>query len=167
MSSDSLSSVDSLNIDQLNPRLSKSASYSDNHFMYLLENRIASFSRFWPRSLAQKPRVLAEAGLYYSGTGDMVICHKCNGGLYQWLPNDIPMVEHMLWYPKCPNSITTATNNQLLLSDEGVDAIDSYVDDDDDSDEDDITLKAIEVTLRKMLDSDSNANFDIDFDQIR
>lgn len=36
-----------------------------------------------------------------TGAGDRVRCHHCNGGLYNWLPGDDPLVEHARWFPRC------------------------------------------------------------------
>ena len=43
--------------------------------------RLQSFNS-WPKSLSQKPTLLAKAGFYYTGTGDRVCCFCC--GLGPW-----------------------------------------------------------------------------------
>ncbi|XP_065359672.1 death-associated inhibitor of apoptosis 1-like [Calliphora vicina] len=51
----------------------------------------------WPRSMKQKPDELAEAGFYYRGVGDSVICFSCLGGLKDWDLDDDPWEQHALW----------------------------------------------------------------------
>lgn len=55
----------------------------------------------WPKGLSQTPNQLADAGFYYTGVGDRVICYHCNGGLSQWTPGDDAWEEHAHWYPTC------------------------------------------------------------------
>lgn len=55
----------------------------------------------WPRTMKQKPKELAEAGFYYTGKGDRVICFSCGGGLKHWDETDIPWEQHAMWYSKC------------------------------------------------------------------
>ena len=53
------------------------------------ENRLNTFiDRSWPISLFQNEVTLAEAGFFYSGNGDIVICAFCGIHLYRWLPKD-------------------------------------------------------------------------------
>ena len=53
------------------------------------ENRLNTFiDRSWPISLYQNEVTLAEAGFFYSGNGDIVICAFCGIHLYRWLPKD-------------------------------------------------------------------------------
>ena len=52
------------------------------------------FERFWPVSLNQDNFKMAEAGFFYSGFGDIVICAFCGLTLNKWLPNDDPITEH-------------------------------------------------------------------------
>ena len=59
------------------------------------ENRLNTFiDRSWPISLYQNEVTLAEAGFFYSGNGDIVICAFCGIHLYRWLPKDDPLTEH-------------------------------------------------------------------------
>ena len=59
------------------------------------ENRLNTFiDRSWPISLFQNEVTLAEAGFFYSGNGDIVICAFCGIHLYRWLPKDDPLTEH-------------------------------------------------------------------------
>lgn len=65
-----------------------------------LDARLKTFQT-WPRGLSQKPRDLAEAGLYYTGVSDELKCFHCDGGLKGWEPNDNPWIEHAKWFPHC------------------------------------------------------------------
>ncbi|AER41437.1 Iap-3 [Epinotia aporema granulovirus] len=68
---------------------------------YALEQvRLLTF-KDWPKSIKQKPKQLAEAGLYYTGRGDMTKCFYCDGGLKDWEENDIPWEQHARWFDKC------------------------------------------------------------------
>jgi hypothetical protein len=58
--------------------------------------------KLWPLGMQQKPNQLAEAGFYYTETGDRVICFQCGGGLKDWTRNDTPWVEHAKWFSCCP-----------------------------------------------------------------
>ena len=44
---------------------------------------------------------MADAGLYYLGTGDRVGCWYCGGGLRNWGYHDDPWFEHTKWYSTC------------------------------------------------------------------
>lgn len=71
------------------------------HSEFKLEtDRLNSFSD-WPRSMKQRPEDLSEAGFYYTGKGDRVICFSCGGGLKHWDETDVPWEQHAMWYPKC------------------------------------------------------------------
>lgn len=56
----------------------------------------------WPISLKLKPKILSEAGFFYTGKGDQTICFHCGGGLKDWEDSDEPWVEHARWFSKCP-----------------------------------------------------------------
>jgi len=79
------------------------SSYKSAYPQYRLENaRINSFGDyFWPVSMKQTPKDLAEAGFFYSGKGDATICFSCGGGMRDWNPEDIPWEEHALHFGKC------------------------------------------------------------------
>lgn len=48
----------------------------------------------WPVGIEQKPNELVEAGFFYSGRSDLVVCFACGLYLNQWENGDIPLVEH-------------------------------------------------------------------------
>lgn len=55
----------------------------------------------WPRALKQTPQQLSDAGFFYSGRGDRVVCFSCGGHLRQWEEKDDPWTEHAFWYKDC------------------------------------------------------------------
>jgi baculoviral IAP repeat-containing protein 7/8 len=63
-------------------------------------NRLETYDD-WPRTARQTPVTLSDAGFYYTGSGDRVICFSCNGGLKDWEENDDPWEQHAMWYEKC------------------------------------------------------------------
>ena len=66
------------------------------------EHRLNTFvDRAWPISLHQNKVTLAEAGFFYSGNGDIVICAFCGIHLYRWLPKDDPFTEHKNFNKDC------------------------------------------------------------------
>lgn len=68
---------------------------------YAVESdRIKTFEE-WPKCMKQTPTIMADAGLFYSGQGDRVICFSCGGKLREWDDEYIPWEHHALWFPKC------------------------------------------------------------------
>jgi len=68
----------------------------------LEQNRFKSFKeKNWPIGLTQTPEQLANAGFYYLGKGDQVLCFYCEGGLQNWEANDDPWEEHAKHFPGC------------------------------------------------------------------
>nr|DBA13161.1 TPA: Inhibitor of Apoptosis protein [Oryctes rhinoceros nudivirus] len=59
----------------------------------LLHERLKSFAN-WPIALIQKPKVMADAGFYYTNHGDQVVCFSCGLGMHRWLPEDDPWEKH-------------------------------------------------------------------------
>lgn len=70
-----------------------------------IDARLRSYDT-WPISLKLKPKVLSEAGFFYTGKGDQTICYHCGGGLKDWEETDEPWVEHARWFSKCPFVLT-------------------------------------------------------------
>ena len=64
------------------------------------ENRRATFSD-WPSNAIITAEEAVEAGLYYTGQGDKVVCAWCKGGLYDWDVGDTAMGEHSRHFPLC------------------------------------------------------------------
>ncbi|CAB3387122.1 Hypothetical predicted protein [Cloeon dipterum] len=65
------------------------------------DSRIKSYQQYWPPSLPQTPLKIAQAGFFYTGTGDRVVCFHCNLGLKDWMPDDDPFVQHCQWSANC------------------------------------------------------------------
>lgn len=55
--------------------------------------RMRSF-KSWPPGLKQKPEELCDAGFFYSGKSDCVVCFSCGVFVGKWDANDNPWVEH-------------------------------------------------------------------------
>ena len=78
----------------------------------LFSKRLDSFVRHhWPIGLTQTPRVLAEAGFFYTGKGDQVRCYQCGGGIHNWLAVDNPWIEHAKFYPACEYLLLVKSKN--------------------------------------------------------
>jgi baculoviral IAP repeat-containing protein 7/8 len=77
-----------------------------------LSARLQSF-KSWPKSLAQKPLLLAEAGFHYTGIGDRVCCFYCGVGLKDWQEKDNPWKEHVAWSTAC-NFTLMVKGNQFV-----------------------------------------------------
>jgi hypothetical protein len=71
------------------------------HPKFQLEIKRINSYEDWPISMKQTPKELSEAGFFYTGKGDRVICFSCGGGLKNWDESDASWVEHAKWYPKC------------------------------------------------------------------
>ncbi|GAB1598666.1 putative inhibitor of apoptosis [Argonauta hians] len=69
------------------------------HFALKLD-RLNTFYT-WPKEKNQKPNDLVDAGFFYTGKSDTVVCFSCNGGLNNWDEFDEPWSEHIKWFPKC------------------------------------------------------------------
>lgn len=64
--------------------------------------RLESYTKkSWPRMMVNMTKLLCEAGFYYTGQGDRVICYQCGGGLQHWEKEDDPWIEHARYFPKC------------------------------------------------------------------
>lgn len=65
-----------------------------------VEQRIESY-KDWPIAIKQKPKLLSEAGFFYTGKGDKTVCFYCGGGLKNWEENDDPWEQHAKWFSSC------------------------------------------------------------------
>lgn len=79
-----------------------------------MQARLNTFTN-WPGTLQQTPEILADAGMYYTGTDDCVRCFACDGGLQRWDPQDDPWIEHCRWFPQCPYAIEKKGNDFIAL----------------------------------------------------
>ena len=65
------------------------------------EDRMRTFPSSWCDQERPTPREMVDAGFYYKGSGDRVLCFYCGGGLFYWKPHDNPWYEHAKWFPMC------------------------------------------------------------------
>ena len=69
------------------------------HAEYVLyDDRLKTFSS-WQGCIS--PVDMANAGFFHIGIQDVVKCYFCGKALHNWLPHDIPLNEHKLYFPKC------------------------------------------------------------------
>ena len=88
----------------------------------LLDDRIRSFSeKYWPSFINLNANVLANAGFFYTGYGDIVVCAYCGLNLYKWNTKDIPLIEHAKYNKNCvyislfQSDIIKLTKNSNLI----------------------------------------------------
>ena len=87
----------------------------------LYEHRLSSFiDRSWPISLHQNEVTMANAGFFYSGYGDIVICAFCGLYLHRWLPNDEPITEHKKFNRNCKVVSLFQNDNQSTIQYHGL-----------------------------------------------
>ena len=55
--------------------------------------RLESFQRYERDDVIDR-NILVEAGFFYTGTGDKVICFWCDGSLEKWIRGDNPWTDH-------------------------------------------------------------------------
>ena len=66
------------------------------------DERVETFNNpNWPKKLNQTPSRLAEAGFFYTGWCDGVMCTFCGCKLRNWLAEADPWEEHARWSGKC------------------------------------------------------------------
>ena len=56
----------------------------------------------WPTDAKIQPQALSEAGFYYMGEDDGVVCYKCEIRLRNWEIGDDAWTEHKRWSQNCP-----------------------------------------------------------------
>ena len=109
---------DSIQTDQLDAsaELCKTAAFVNNFDSLSLSSVVDRYSTFesWPISHYIKPYDLAKAGFVYTGYSDKVECVKCKIVLNKFEIDDIPMLEHTRWSPKCPLVRSYFKNNVSL-----------------------------------------------------
>nr|XP_015219367.1 PREDICTED: baculoviral IAP repeat-containing protein 1e-like [Lepisosteus oculatus]XP_015219368.1 PREDICTED: baculoviral IAP repeat-containing protein 1e-like [Lepisosteus oculatus]XP_015219369.1 PREDICTED: baculoviral IAP repeat-containing protein 1e-like [Lepisosteus oculatus]XP_015219370.1 PREDICTED: baculoviral IAP repeat-containing protein 1e-like [Lepisosteus oculatus] len=77
------------------------------------QQRVESFHN-WPFYAQLDPSLLAEAGFFYTGTKDHVLCFCCGGCLGHWGADDDPWEEHAKWFPECEYLQTKKTTDEIL-----------------------------------------------------
>ena len=63
------------------------------------DDRAVSFGDVWTHPIS--PREMADAGFFYYGSEDRMVCFYCGGGLKNWETDDNPWHEHAKWFPLC------------------------------------------------------------------
>lgn len=71
-----------------------------NTLMLNYQTRLKSFDT-WPKQLVQRPKELAQSGLYYTGHGDLTRCFFCNIPIFHWERIDDINLEHKRHSPYC------------------------------------------------------------------
>ena len=71
------------------------------HLRYMNYSKRLDSYKLWPMSLSQRPEHMADAGFYYTQSGNRLLCFSCGGGLKDWTPKDTPWYEHARWFPRC------------------------------------------------------------------
>ena len=59
---------------------------------------------------------MVDAGFYYKGSGDRVLCFYCDKGLFYWKPRDNPWYKHAKWFPIC----------EFVLEKQGVNYVEKF-----------------------------------------
>ena len=69
--------------------------------MYIFyKDRLETFPT-WPTQIKPNKHELAEAGFFYSGCNDTVVCFSCGLQLCQWKSSDTALKEHSWWSCEC------------------------------------------------------------------
>ncbi|KAG8598490.1 hypothetical protein GDO81_002630 [Engystomops pustulosus] len=92
--------IDVGNISKYDIRPQSIALSPSDHRMQDVQARLQTFS-CWPPYTFMEPDILAQAGLFFTGTRDHVQCFSCGGCLGNWEENDDPWKEHAKWFPEC------------------------------------------------------------------
>jgi baculoviral IAP repeat-containing protein 7/8 len=97
MSVDDSTSISSFENSDDDESFNLSGMQSEYAKLHSYESRLETFET-WHPSLVQKPEKLAEAGFFYTGRGDGVICFHCGQGVGNWEVTDDPWIEHARWH---------------------------------------------------------------------
>ena len=68
----------------------------------------------WPVSLSITPKELSEAGFFYTGCNDRVICFCCGGGLNKWERGKYAWMEHARRFPACSYIMLMKDTNFII-----------------------------------------------------
>lgn len=91
----------------LSPQTSGNVSLQDP-VDYQDENNRRRTYHNWPLEFMQ-PSALAQAGFYFIHRTDQVKCAWCQGVIGQWEIGDIPLTEHLKFFPSCPKARSFAS----------------------------------------------------------
>lgn len=70
----------------------------------------------WPPALKQQKQKMVEAGFFYTGKSDMVICFYCSTILRDWMENDDPWEQHAGWSKDCVYVSLHKTESYIIKS---------------------------------------------------
>lgn len=76
------------------------------------EARLETFKN-WPKFIKQRPENLSEAGFFYTGKNDEVVCYSCGHGIHSWEVEDDPWGEHIRWYSFCDHIELNKTKEEI------------------------------------------------------
>ncbi|XP_048236903.1 baculoviral IAP repeat-containing protein 2-like [Haliotis rufescens] len=65
-----------------------------------MQDRLETF-KYWPAQVRQTADQLCQAGFYFTGYTDKVVCFACGCGLHHWKPEADPWVQHARHAPHC------------------------------------------------------------------
>lgn len=68
---------------------------------YVTEESRRQTFRSWPHRNEEQIQEMVNAGLFYTGTEDLVRCYHCGVGLENWLDTNYPWVQHTYYSPDC------------------------------------------------------------------
>lgn len=86
----------------MNRRLTNTVDEGSIQAFEMAARRLESYeNENWPETLKQKTKEFSDAGFFYTGIEDRVLCFNCGGGLKDWEINDDPWLEHKKWYGYC------------------------------------------------------------------
>jgi hypothetical protein len=64
-------------------------------------SRINTFAEYWPATFKHMIENIADAGLFYSGSGDETVCFFCDARVRDWHQNDDAWQRHNSQNPQC------------------------------------------------------------------
>ncbi|KAL8565875.1 hypothetical protein ACOMHN_059455 [Nucella lapillus] len=90
------------NLDQLNMGGTGDVDHRPRHGQFgTPPMRLESFHQGWPVGHTHSAGSLADAGFFYAGYGDSVLCYSCGIGARHWLRTDDPWIEHARLQATC------------------------------------------------------------------
>ncbi|XP_076437603.1 uncharacterized protein LOC143276833 [Babylonia areolata] len=94
---------------QLKRKSSLDRHYAIHHPQYEEESaRLGTYDNWtlgsWDDQL--QPSVMSQAGFYFTGLSDKVVCYSCGVGLYRWRQGSDPWEQHARHMPACPHLVT-------------------------------------------------------------
>lgn len=79
-----------------------------------INRRLYSF-RDWPKALKHRPDSLSDAGFFYTGKSDRLICYSCGMGLRNLEEEDDPWEHHILWNSFCNHVRSRKTFHEISV----------------------------------------------------